>query len=59
MFSSVNFEFDDIFMCGDGENLTGLWFGNSKDSYKHNIEKAVENEISRGGWLHGIAATTY
>ncbi len=37
-------EFDDIFMCGDGENLTGLWFENSKDSHKHNIEKAVENE---------------
>ena len=28
-------EFDDIFMCGDGENLTGLWFEESKDALKH------------------------
>ena len=30
-------EFDDIVLNSDGEYLTGLWFANSKDSSKHNI----------------------
>ena len=37
-------EFDDIVLNSDGEYLTGLWFVNSKDSSKHNInceEKAL------------------
>lgn len=30
-------EFDDIVLNSDGEYLTGLWFVNSKDSSKHNV----------------------
>lgn len=30
--------FSDIIMNGDEEALTGLWFENSRDTYKHNLE---------------------
>lgn len=31
-------EFDDLWMSGDQEFLTGLWFENSKDEKKHDID---------------------
>lgn len=47
-------EFSNIIMNSDGEYLTGLWFENSKDSFKHHIngeEKflTIFKETSR--WL--------
>ena len=47
-------EFDDIVLNSDGEYLTGLWFVNSKDSSKHNInceEKALPIFKETCNWL--------
>ena len=47
-------EFDDIMLNSDGEYLTGLWFVNSKDSLKHNInceEKELQIFIQTCKWL--------
>lgn len=36
-------EFDDILMNSDGEVLTGLWFKDSKDEKKHNLDSKEKN----------------
>lgn len=38
-------DFADIVMNSDGESLTGLWFENSKDSFKHSIN-CEERELT-------------
>jgi hypothetical protein len=42
-FYKTPYEFDDIVLNSDGEHLTGLWFINSKDSSKHNINCEEKN----------------
>ncbi len=46
--------FSNMIMNSDGENLTGLWFEDSKDSFKHTInceEKDLEIFKETSKWL--------